>query len=398
MSSDRSNSLKESLDKIIQLGEMKQKGLLTDDEFEKLKELLISTMENRNPRILKSISTLTANFVTYQNMTYGIKICYPSDWEGTELNRSSDSTTDIVEFGLPLEDPSNSYGRYIGVILINVRKLYTRNIPIRTFSAGETFRLKKMLKDFKIIESFVSKIARMPAYKIVFSYSQDGIPFRIVNMRVWITTADKVYCIIYHTRLDWFNEILSIVNKIIDSFELIQGSYKPMEQQEIRDFLVYDNPILGIKTKYPVDWIIDERYDNSYTNKEFSKCIAFMSRSDKDRNSFEDVIIVEIKDLQSHDTLIDTYVHHHIDNLMKKTPKNSNLMLIETIPVHISGNSGKKVVYKTVSTSGDEIKVMEFLFIKNNKAYSIIYAMEVSKFDKHLSTIGQMVNSLEIAK
>ena len=396
MPSDSSDSLTDYIEQLEKLGKMKLQGLLTDEEFQKLKQQLLNNFENKNPRILRYMASYTGNLSMYENAGYGIRINYPSDWEGTELNRSSGAITSIIEFGFPVEKPSNSYGRYAGVVYIYVRKLYARNISIQTFSAGEIFRLRRRFKDFEIIESLSSESARMPAHRIIFSYSWPNAPFKIVNMRIWVITSEKAYCIVYHTRLDWFHDILPVVNRMIDSFELIQSSYQPIKQPEMRDLLVYDNPELGIRTKYLVNWITEERYNSA--DKDSSKIVAFMSPSEINAELFEDIIIVEITDVQPADAILDSYVDTHIGKLIKKTFRTSKFTLLESRTIYsISANPGKKVVYKVVASPGQEIKTIEVFFINNNKAYSITYAAKSSEFDKYLSETNQMIDSFEIA-
>ena len=87
------DSLVPAIEKLEKIMDWKQKGLITDEEFQKLKSQLLETMANGIQQEEQEPSqTLTEekdeeqeqvqqSFDTYEDSRVGIKIMYPSDWE-----------------------------------------------------------------------------------------------------------------------------------------------------------------------------------------------------------------------------------------------------------------------------------------------------------------------------
>jgi hypothetical protein len=178
---------------------------------------------------------------------------------------------------------------------------------------------------------------------------------------------------------------------MIESFEITKELDKSEAQIKSADnFLIYDNPQLGIRTQHPNDWITEERQGDS----ENSHIIAFLSQSD---DSFEDRIIIEIKNLSAEGNIVlDNYVHKHIEDLIRKTPKSLHFTLIESIPILISGSPGKKIIYKIESEPGVERKTSEVILVNNHKLYNIIYVIEANSYDTYLPITQKIVESFQI--
>ncbi len=150
------------------------------------------------------------------------------------------------------------------------------------------------------------------------------------------------------------------------------------------------NPQLGIRTQHPNDWITEERQGDS----ENSHIVAFLSQSD---DSFEDRIIIEITDLSAEGNIVlDNYVHNHVEDLIRKTPKYLNFTLIESLPILISGRPGKRIIYKIESEPGLERKTSEVILISNHKLYNIVYVVETNSYDTYLSISQKIVESFQI--
>ena len=163
------------------------------------------------------------NFVTYENPTYGIKIRYPADWQKTEhlsTNRF------WVSFTSPVKN--NDANTFPATVSVSVEGLNHSISAASTseFVAGILDSAKQFLSDFQIIESNPNANATgTSAYKIVYSFlSQDpAVQAHFQSMNIWNVKDKKAYSISYTELKSLYATYLPIVQKMIDSFEIIKS-------------------------------------------------------------------------------------------------------------------------------------------------------------------------------
>src|SRR5690348_2472843 len=109
---DNKDRKEDFLEKLQKIADLKQRGIITGEEFEMLKSGYLKKFSNEyhtdhssNNDDNKPSSTKqhaisgSNNFLIYENPTFGIKIGYPSNWEGTEIAQSLyKNTIRIVQF------------------------------------------------------------------------------------------------------------------------------------------------------------------------------------------------------------------------------------------------------------------------------------------------------------
>jgi hypothetical protein len=217
------------LEKLEKLAKLKQEGVLTDDEFQKLKSQIL-------PR---EISKTNKDFMIYENPTYGIKIKYPSDMEGTELGHTLQETEGIriVEFGFP---PRSASGTYKGIVCIDIKDLSSKNMSLDSYTQQQIFHLRKIHKNFKVIESTSTILSNSPAHKVLFTYSHTD-PIYLLNiksLRIWTIKNEKAYHILYSARGGEFLPNLPVTQSIMNSLEIANLIISPetilLHNQEAR--------------------------------------------------------------------------------------------------------------------------------------------------------------------
>jgi hypothetical protein len=150
------------------------------------------------------------NFSKYENSKFGMSVDYPSLWKIVEDN-----------IGAWFKNTNES---------VNVR---LENLPIqnRTMDEVTSSQLNLTRNQFPgqvILESNVTTIGNnYPAYKIVFTFPEDpadltGTWFK--ELKAWTIWRDKAYVISFFTTNSSYNNYLSQVTKIIDSFRISQTS------------------------------------------------------------------------------------------------------------------------------------------------------------------------------
>lgn len=184
---------------------------------------------------------------------------------------------------------------------------------------------------------------------------------------------------------------LPTIENIINSFQIIGSSVTESNNLSVidDDFIGYENENIGLNIRYPADWVVDEVNFGSVLH------IQFMSPSETNLEGFDNKVIIEVRALLLFNTL-DDYVHTYTNQLMKKTPKSLNFTLLESIQIKTtSGTPVKKIIYKTSSPTGPEIRTIEAFVINDKYVYSITFGEEISKFFQYLPFVEKMIQLIK---
>ena len=317
-----------------------------------------------------------SDFLLYENPTLGIKIQYPADWEQKKAQEADqyylkDSIQyPIVSFLPPLENASE---RFIENFTISVENL-PQNTTLDAYS-NETIKAYKA-KGFDIIDSNATTLAGNPAYKVTLDHRngvQQGNNIDYKLIQIWTIKGDKIYRIIFQADAETYSKTLPTAQKMIDSFE-------------ISDFLLYENPTLGIKIQYPADW--EQKKVQSDGN------VTFISPLENHSDMYRDNVIITTKSVLKNITLND-YASTFINELNKNS---TDFKIIEEIPTTLAGNTTAYKIVFTNTKDGQEhrLKIMVVLAIKNDKIYIIEYSSEAEAYSNYLATAQKMIDSFEI--
>lgn len=162
------------------------------------------------------------SFITYENPTYGLKIRYPTDWQKIEHLSANRFWVNFVS-----SIKNNNANTFPATVSISVEGL-NHSIYATTigeFVTGILDTAKRSLADFEIAESNPNaNIAGTPAYKIVYTFlSQDpAVKTHFQSMNIWSLQEKKAYSISYTELKSLYTSYLPIVQKMIDSFEIIK--------------------------------------------------------------------------------------------------------------------------------------------------------------------------------
>jgi serine/threonine-protein kinase len=161
------------------------------------------------------------NLVTYENDVHGIKILYPAGWQKTE---QLSENRFWVNFMSPFNN--NNASAFPAAVSVSVEGL-KQNISTNAttqYVTGVLDSVKRSLPDFQIIESNPkSSIAGDSAYKIVYTFlSQDpAVQAHFQSMNIWTVKDKKAYSISYTELKPLYATYLPIVQKMIDSLEIM---------------------------------------------------------------------------------------------------------------------------------------------------------------------------------
>ena len=153
-----------------------------------------------------------ANFLTYQNSTYGISVQHPSNWIKEE-NHNSTSPGHIVKFSSPQGTPPAT------VNIIGGNRL-PLNMSLEEFSAASINNLRQSFPRFNLLESNSTTLGGFPAHRVV--YTAEVAPgFGVKFMQVWTIKDARDFIITDGSLPSDFSNYLPTIQHMINSFAFI---------------------------------------------------------------------------------------------------------------------------------------------------------------------------------
>jgi hypothetical protein len=153
-----------------------------------------------------------ANFLTYQNSTYGISVQHPSNWIKEE-NHNSTSPGHIVKFSSPQGTPPAT------VNIIGGNRL-PLNMSLEEFSAASINNLRQSFPRFNLLESNSTTLGGFPAHRVV--YTAEVAPgFGVKFIQVWTIKDARDFIITDGSLPSDFSNYLPTIQHMINSFAFI---------------------------------------------------------------------------------------------------------------------------------------------------------------------------------
>jgi hypothetical protein len=157
------------------------------------------------------------------------------------------------------------------------------------------------------------------------------------------------------------------------------------------NFLIYENPAIGIKMKYPFDWLKDAtrqgvtfvlptRNNNSSSNPEQ----LFLARLDTySVPGFPPNISLK--------TMADGVINGYKRTL-------PNFQLESYTNTTLAGSPAVKIIYTFIISKEGSLKATDIGTIKNNRLYVIQYYVPSAKYQNYLPILRKIVDSFTITK
>ena len=158
-------------------------------------------------------TTNNTNFLTYQNLTSGIKIQYPSDW----LKEAAAGTG--VTFILPAGNNSNPE-QFLAKLNTTAIAGFPPNVPLKGMADGVLNGYKHFLPNFQLESYMNTTLGGSPAVKIVYRFtdSRHGDDFKASDTAT--IKANRLYVIQYYVQSSKYQSYLPTLQKMLDSFEI----------------------------------------------------------------------------------------------------------------------------------------------------------------------------------
>ena len=165
-------------------------------------------------------ATSSSNFLTHENLAYGIKVQYPSNWlEKVDNYSSIDPYVVVATFFSPLESSSDRYQECVQIVIDNSSTLAS---DLEQYMLENIILTRKSYTDFRLLSSnsINVRLADNPAYVTLYEYSDPK--FGIIKVEETGTLVQgKGYYIQYFAEPEKYPIYLPTIQTMFDSFALV---------------------------------------------------------------------------------------------------------------------------------------------------------------------------------
>jgi tetratricopeptide (TPR) repeat protein len=347
----------------------------------------------------KSNSNVGNNFSEYVNPLYKIKINYPSDWQK-------------IEQGLPDAN----------IVHLNAPGFNENGYPPAQIYLSADYwpgTYKEFLDDvtpsstlfnpfLEVIESNSTNLGGYSAHKVLTS--DRGKVILDIDSLIGHTW----YSITFSSDLSKFSNYLPYAEKLIDSFHVCIGketvnptqtnnhTYEIKSNNNVngftnnthssKRFLVYTDPLF--KMQYPSDWQIVE--DNIQRQVRFYSPVGIVPNAsvyDREKSRVEFMItdIGNASLLHQKGLSLEEFAKIIFNNTKGE---GLGFNLYESKPITFNGNPAYKITYSYFNTKYKSAwKDTTIITILDGEVYFLEYNGELTRYERYLPIIGNMVNS-----
>lgn len=148
-------------------------------------------------------------FLTYEDITTGISIQFPSNWE------KSVNLDNFVTFRAPPETDTRIYPAALG---LKIQELASKSVLLQEVTKVQLSELRKSNPNLDISESTSTTLAGKPAYRVVFT-ATDNNQVERKAMQIWTIIDNKAILITYKAQPDKYSTYLPTIERMISSFQ-----------------------------------------------------------------------------------------------------------------------------------------------------------------------------------
>ncbi|MDW3611825.1 MAG: PsbP-related protein [Nitrososphaeraceae archaeon] len=162
------------------------------------------------------------SFLTYNNSKLNFSIQYPSTWVLTEnkFHPELANISSTIEIKSPFEGSQDLLQEEF---LISINKLQ-ENITFDDYVDNALNGFKNEYRDFQLISNNSTMIDNHNGRKLSYSYiaGVDPVSIKLIMNHTIISDGNKVYVLSFGTPPDKYYEYLSIINKMVNSFKILE--------------------------------------------------------------------------------------------------------------------------------------------------------------------------------
>jgi hypothetical protein len=179
---------------------------------------LIAELGPLNASAQETSSNKNSNFRTFENIAFGLRMLYPSDWSVTEVKSTlspNASTSAVAFFKAPIESPSDVYQENV---ILNIKGPSPDDLTLKDYTENSLNAFRNM-PNIRLLQSFPNTLAGLPAHMVIYSENSEGIV--IEKMQIWtIVDNNTAYVVTVGAEQTQFWRYLPTVEKMINSIQI----------------------------------------------------------------------------------------------------------------------------------------------------------------------------------
>ena len=178
----------------------------------------ISNSQNISPSSDSTTATNTtpANFLTYENSTWGIKIQYPSNW--VKQTSGQGVTFALLSNGTNGNNENNMQQFLAKLNLTSIAGVPT-NAPLKALADRIVDSYRHFLHNFQIQSYSNTTLAGNNGIKIVYSYTDPtNTNFKATDIAT--IKNNRLYVIQYYAQSSTYQDVLQTLQKMVNSFQI----------------------------------------------------------------------------------------------------------------------------------------------------------------------------------
>ena len=172
-----------------------------------------------------------------------------------------------------------------------------------------------------------------------------------------------------------------IVRQIATSPDLQDTISQIFGPSETKEFLIYEDLNEGIRIKYPENWLKQGE----------GKKVTFYSPQEGKNDPYIEHVKVMVWDYDETISIKD--VDNQFFETINTFPSSSVIIKGEDI---LSSYPANYIVFTAIDDLGFKKKLKWIWTVRDNKPYVIQFSAEPDKYDEHLETVNEMIDSFEI--
>ncbi len=148
----------------------------------------------------------------------------------------------------------------------------------------------------------------------------------------------------------------------------------------------YNNAEFNLNINYPSDWEVQENFMGTVA--------IFLSPQESPTDQFRENLNIVTQDLTQQPMTLDEYFETSIAQIKQLM---TDFQQVSSEKVNFLNEEAYSIIY-TATQGSFKVKIMQYLYIKDNTAYVVTYSAEEENYNQYISIIEQMLNSFRIRR
>jgi PsbP-like protein len=149
---------------------------------------------------------------------------------------------------------------------------------------------------------------------------------------------------------------------------------------------IYENPTLGVKIQYPMEWNQVENQTNRYS------VLTFSSPQENSQGTIQEKFLIRINN-EPTDMSLDEYTN----NVNESMQNNSNFQVTGSNSTVLANNPASSVT-GILKEGGNDLQVLDQWTIKGGKVYRIVFYSDPGKADSFEPLVQKILESFSLTK